>query len=72
MSFNLKDKVTVVDTKKIKNDIHLEEDAFRIIEKSNYTGEVTKIENGINFVGFKNDLGWVTQGFKDNEIKGVK
>lgn len=64
--------VKVIDIEKTKSDSLLEENALKIMETSSFTGELTKIENGIYFVGFKNDEGWVTQGFKADEIKGVE
>lgn len=70
--FNEGDIVKIVDTNKIESDETLEKEALQIIKGSNYTGEVTKVENGIHFVGFMNDLGWVTQGFKADEIQEVK
>lgn len=70
--FNEGDIVKIVDTNKLESDELLEKEALQIIKESNYTGEVTKIEDGIYFVGFMNDLGWVTQGFKADEIQEVK
>lgn len=67
----LNDNVKVKDTPKIDNDQTLESNALSIIKKSNYQGVVTKISDGIFFVGFKNDLGWVTQGYKSDEIEVV-
>lgn len=72
MGFELGQTVQVKDKLSVRNDDHLEESALDIIVKNNFRGEVTKIDEGINFVGFKNDLGWVTQGYKDNEIERVK
>lgn len=70
--FNEGDIVKIVDTNKIESDETLEKEALQIIKESNYTGKVTKVEDGIHFVGFMNDLGWVTQGFKADEIQEVK
>ncbi|MEN1969043.1 hypothetical protein WMZ97_13330 [Lentibacillus sp. N15] len=64
--------VRVIDKDKVRNDKHLEDSALKIIEKSNFEGDITKIEDGIHFVGFSNDLGWVTQGYKAKEIEEVK
>lgn len=63
--------VRVKDVKKLENDEQLEDSALNIMKENDYTGEITKIEDGINFVGFRNDTGWVTQGFKDEEIEVV-
>lgn len=70
--FNEGDIVKIVDTNEIKSDKTLEKEALQIVKESNYTGEVTKVEDGIHFVGFMNDLGWVTQGFKADKIQEVK
>lgn len=70
--FELNRLVEVVDKDKVNKDKTLESQALKIIKKSNYRGEVTKVEDGIHFVGFANDEGWVTQGFKENEIKAVE
>jgi len=72
MAFQLGQRVKVSNPKEVQQDPHLEGHALKIIEASNFTGEITKIQDGIHFVGFKNDLGWVTQGYKSDEIKGVK
>lgn len=64
--------VQIADIEKVKEDPFLEDHALRIMETSNFTGEITKIEDDIHFVGFMNGHGWVTQGFKANEIKGVE
>ena len=64
--------VKVINQDQVRNDEHLEDSALKIIEKSNFEGDITKIEDGIHFVGFSNDLGWVTQGFKAKEIEVVK
>lgn len=70
--FELGQKVQIADVAKTKNDKFIESHALTIMETSNFKGEITKIEDGIHFVGFKNDIGWVTQGFKSDEIKEVK
>ena len=49
-------KVRVVDTKAVKEDPFLDKEGLQIIEKSDFTGEITKIEDGIHFVGFKIDI----------------
>ena len=77
MSYKVGDEVEVVDIDAVVGDKYLEKDALGIISSSNFRGEVTKIfeepDGDIIFsVGFKNDLGWVTQGFKENELKGVE
>lgn len=70
--FEFGQKVRVRDEIKLKNDPFLDELAFHIIEQENFIGEITKVEEGIHFVGFINDDGWVTQGFKADEIEVVE
>ncbi|GIN74744.1 hypothetical protein J14TS2_52190 [Bacillus sp. J14TS2] len=70
--FILGQKVQIADATKTKIDKFIESYSLTIMETSNFKGEITKIEDGIHFVGFKNDLGRVTQGFKADEIKEVK
>lgn len=70
--FKVGDKVKVVDVEKVKNDDLLEDHALKIIQKNDFMGEVTEIMDDIYLVGFKNELGWVTQGFKADEIQEVK
>ena len=68
----LNDIVTMKDKSKVDFDPMLDATAAAIIRASNYQGAITKISDGIFFVGFKNDKGWVTQGYKLNEIEVVK
>lgn len=69
MSYKLNQVVKIADVDKVNNDEFLDKDALDIIKESNYSGKVTKVEDDIYFVGFKNDLGWVTQGYRVDEIK---
>lgn len=64
-------KVKVKDINKVKNDELLEKSALEIIKASKFCGEVTKIVDDIFMVGFKNEKGWVTQGYKEKEIEVV-
>ena len=70
MAYSVGDRVSIIDEGKVRSDVYLEESALDIIKKNRYKGEVTKIVDDVYFVGFKNDLGWVTQGYKANELKG--
>ena len=70
--FKQGDTVRIADIEATKNDDLMDKEALKIIEKSDFTGDITKVEDGIYFVGFSNDLGWVTQGFKENEIQAVE
>lgn len=66
------DVVKIKNTSKVDNDKLLDATALAIIKASNYQGAITKISDGIFFVGFKNDKGWVTQGYKKDEIEVIK
>lgn len=74
---NLGSKVSVIDYDKVINDPLIEDKALEIIIKEGFIGYVSKIfkepDGDVIFsVGFKNELGWVTQGFKAEELKEVK
>ncbi len=68
----LNQTVKIKNVSEVERDQFLDSTALAIIRKSNYQGTITKIEDGIHFVGFKNESGWVTQGYKSNEIEVVK
>ena len=68
----LNDTVKIVNKDKTLSDPFLEDNARKIIQECDFKGKITKIEDGIHFVGFKNENGWVTQGYKANEIEVVK
>lgn len=72
MSFVKGQVVEIVDKMAVANDELLEEIALKCIGECGYKGEVTKVVDDIHFVGFKHGGVWVTQGFKADEIKGVK
>lgn len=67
----LNDVVKIKDKSRVDNDKFLDPTALSIIKASNYQGAITKTSEGIFFIGFKNEKGWVTQGFKSNEIEVV-
>lgn len=67
----LNDKVKVVNIEEVRLDPTLEPQALNILEASNFQGEITKILDNVFFVGFKNDLGWVTQGYQLDEIEVI-
>ena len=67
----LNDVVKIKDKSKVDSDKLLDPTALSTIKASNYQGAITKVSDGIFFVGFKNEKGWVTQGFKSNEIEVV-
>lgn len=68
----LQDKVKIKNVNKMLEDSTLEKEAKEILTEVNFIGEVTKVEDEIYFVGFKNSKGWVTKGFKKDEIEVIK
>lgn len=66
------DRVVVRDPdKEVKGEL-LSEETINLLEALNYTGVVTKDEGSIYFVGFAHEtLGWVTQGFREEELEKV-
>lgn len=48
-------------------------EAINILKAVDFTGTVTKLEDDLIFVGFiHEELGWVTQVFKEDEIEGIE
>lgn len=43
-----------------------------VLKSCNFQGEVTQVQDNLNYVAFKHDDVWITQVFKDEEIKEVK
>ncbi|EAC4477057.1 hypothetical protein DRA61_11360 [Listeria monocytogenes] len=77
MKFSKGQKVKVIDTDSVKNDKQLDETAKNIIDKSKYKGIITKTvrdegDKDLFFVSFYIDNERITQGFLENEIKGVE
>ncbi|EAD3583416.1 hypothetical protein EG361_06175 [Listeria monocytogenes] len=77
MKFNKGQKVKVIDTNSVKNDKQLDETAKNIIAKSEHKGIITKTvheegDKDLFFVSFYIDNERITQGFRENEIKGVE
>lgn len=67
----LYDVVEVLDKDKLLSDEHLNATAKDIISANHFRGVITKISDDIFFVGFKNEIGWVTQGYKADEIEVI-
>ncbi|EBF5141578.1 hypothetical protein ABZZ93_001042 [Listeria monocytogenes] len=77
MKFSKGQKVKVIDTDSVKNDKQLDETAKNIIAKSEHKGIITKTvheegDKDLFFVSFYIDSERITQGFRENEIKGVE
>lgn len=69
----------VGDVVKIKNpDLEekgelLSPETINLLKTLDFTGTVTKVEDDLFFVGFAHEqLGWVTQVFKEDEIEGME
>lgn len=51
----------------------LSPETVNLLKTVDFTGTVTKIEEDLFFVGFAHEqLGWVTQVFKEEEIEGIE
>jgi hypothetical protein len=52
----------------------LEQNTVDILEELNFIGEVTQVQDGLFYLGFKSKegRGWLTQVFKEEEIEEVK
>lgn len=76
MSMKLED-LKVGQTVEIKNpDIEVKGEmtnptTVNILKDCKFRGKVTQIQDGLAYVGFINDDGWVTQVFKPKELKEV-
>lgn len=70
--FKVGQEVKSTNTEEVMNDPFLDDEGKEIIKASNFVGKITKIEDGIHFVGYQNEKGWLTQGYKSQEIEGVK
>lgn len=43
-----------------------------VLKSCNFQGKVTQVQDNLNYVAFKHGDIWITQVFKDEEIKEVK
>lgn len=60
-----------------KPDLHVEDEmlsqqAVFTLKATSFKGEVTQVQDGLNYVAFKHGDVWLTQVFKDDELKAVK
>lgn len=71
--FQVNSKVKIKDTELVAQDELLSEETIALLKAVDFKGEVTQVQDGLFYVGFKHDkLGWVTQVFKEDEIEEVK
>lgn len=49
----------------------LNSEAIAILQACNFIGTVDQIQDGLYYVGFKHEDGWVTQVFKEEELELV-
>lgn len=71
--FKVGDRVKVLNPNINEQDELLEAETINLLKTLNFIGTVTQIENGLNYVGFAHEnLGWVTQVFKEDEIEVVQ
>lgn len=69
---SLEDVVEIIDPEVEENGEMTNATTVRIIEECEYRGKVTQIQDGLVYVAFVTDEGWVTQVFKPEEIKEVE
>lgn len=66
------------DTVQIKKpDLHIEDEmlsqqAVFTLKAVDFKGTVTQVKDGLNYVAFKHGHVWLTQVYKDDELKAVK
>jgi len=71
--FKVGDKVKIKNPNVEAQGELLSPEAINILKEVDFTGTVTKVEDDLIFVGFVHDqLGWVTQVFKEDEIGGIE
>lgn len=72
--FKVGDKVKIKDPDVQVQDELLEKEAIDILKELSFIGEVSQVQEGLFYVGFKSGkgLGWVTQVFKEDEIEVAK
>lgn len=49
----------------------LNSEAIKVLQDCDFTGTVDQVQDGLYYVGFKNDDAWVTQVFKEDELELV-
>lgn len=71
--FEVGDKVKIKKPDTAAKDDLLDQNTIDILEELEFTGEVSQVQEGLFYVGFKSKLGkgWVTQVFKPEEIEKV-
>lgn len=50
----------------------LSQQAVFTLKALDFKGTVTQVQDGLNYVAFKHKHVWLTQVFKDDELKAVK
>lgn len=49
----------------------LSKETIQVLKACDFTGEVTQVQDGLIYVGFRTKDAWVTQVFKPDEIEEV-
>lgn len=71
--FKVGDLVKIKNPKLEEQGELLSAETINLLKELNFTGAVTQVQDGLFYVGFVHEeLGWVTQVFKKDEIEGVK
>lgn len=71
MEFKVGTKIKRKDTNLEAVGGKLEPETVRVLKACNFTGEISQVQDGLVYVGFKSANGWVTQVFKPEEIEVI-
>lgn len=70
--FELGQEVKILDPNLEEQGELLSKETVEVLKATKGIGEVTQIQDGLFYVGFKDEEGnWVTQVFKEEELGGV-
>lgn len=71
--FKVGDKAKILNPDIETQDELLEPKTVNLLKELNFIGTVTQVEDELTYVGFAHEnLGWVTQVFKEDEIEVVQ
>lgn len=71
--FNVGDKAKIKSTNTKEQGELLSAETIKVLEDTNFTGEVTQIQDGLIYVGFVDSKkNWVTQVFREEELEVVR
>lgn len=68
----LEDVVKVINPDTVADGEMTNSTTIAILKECDNKGKVTQIQDGLVYVGFVSEIGWVTQVFKPEELEEVK